>query len=459
LKILQIVIKNTSTMDFTVPVLKKLAQTRPNDEIIILYCTINRKNILRDSSFWDRIFQKYKINQMDYGDFLNPAWRPFRRAVKNFFRGSKADKIHFHEAWKIYNSTSANVSILGFLVSLVRQNTMSVLITNLYQSAISYLEHRMTPSMVNLASILPTINPQIILFDNRYLANFPGRNEIYDWMYKHKVKVGLLPHAPHLRDPVSEFCPFDGEVEALPDFCEFWVPLKFGTPWIQIPERQSQFYVSGYPGLDSDWLNWCKDGAGISRISRKFGEPLRCLFIMRRYLPQGSIRPKDTDPYILDFDDLYVPLKKMLDVFKSLKIDIRLIIKPHPANNYKILANDLERLEVKSWEISHESIYDLLPRIELAIGVFSTVLLVPAMAGIPSVLLKTKLQDVVNSEWPLIEEMYRGSCFYAENLEEIQPIIKEALESVEQSGSGGERFLRNYFDDNAALRVINRLKL
>jgi hypothetical protein len=347
--------------------------------------------------------------------------------------------------------------MLGFLLFLFRKNDFSILISSLYQSIASYLESRMTSRMVDLASILPTINPQIILFDNRHLANFPGRNEIYDWMYKHKVKVGLLPHAPHLRDPVSEFCPFDEKGEWLPNFCEFWVPLKFGTPWIQIPDRRSQFYITGYPGLDSEWLTWCRDGAGSPKNIRKPQEPLRCLFIMRRYLPEGDIRPEGIDPYIIDFDDFYRPLKASLEAFKELGVDVKIILKPHPANNYTILASDLRRLGVKNWEISHESIYSLLSQVDLVIGLFSTVLLVPAMAGIPTILISTGLQKYIHAEWPLLGELYTSLRGFVANELEIKGVLREAIRQI-HSGTNGEdvSVIRQYYEDGSVERVLER---
>lgn len=458
MRILQIVIKNTSTMDFSVPALRLIKRENPNVNVTVLYCVMDRRNILRKSTFWDQIFEECGVIQVDYCDYLKWPWRLFKGFFRWIFSGSKYDKIHIHEIWEFYLRNSKNPSKISFILFLFKEYGFFGLVANFSQSAVSFIEKKVVKLLVDIDAILPRLMPDVILFDNRALSYFPGRHEIYQWMYQNKVKVGLLPHAPHLRDPLSEFCPFDECGEPLPDFCEFWVPLKFGKPWLVIPERKTQFHLTGYPGLDSKWLSWCRDGMGRGSNVRKSNETLNCLFVMRRYLPMGEVRPHGVDPYIVNFEDFYENLKSVLEAFEKLGLNIKLILKPHPANNYKILAADLERMGVKNWEISHESIYSILSHVDLVIGIFSTVLLIPAMAGIPTVLIRTNLQNIVHSEWPLLKEIYAGMPYYVDDINKLPEILDLAVRSLDTASNDSEiRRLRSYYEDYSSEYISKRI--
>jgi hypothetical protein len=458
MNVLQIVIKNTSTMDFTVPVLKEIKEKNQNINVSVLYCVMSRGNILRKSTFWDKQFEDSNIVQIDYCNHLKWPWTIFEKVIRKFFSGSKHEKIYIREVWRLYIINAKKASIVGFIIYLLKEYSILEIFGSLAQTTISFIERLGVRRLVDISKILPAIKPDFILFDNRALINFPGRDEIYQWMYRNKVKVGLLPHAPHLRDPLSEFCPFDEKGEALPDFCEFWVPLKFGTPWLMIPKRKDQFYLTGYPGLDSEWLSWCKDGMGEGKSLRGPREPIRCLFVMRRYLPKGEKRPDGMDPYIIDYEEFANIIKSLIGSFNNLGLNVNLILKPHPANSYKILKKDLLRMGVKNWEISQDSIYQCLSKIDLVVGLFSTVLLIPAMAGIPTILIKTKLLTTVHSEWPFLEEIYSNMPYYVEHINNLSMMLERAIKSIESEPDKLEIMrLRNYYEDGSIGRVCARI--
>lgn len=456
--ILQIVIKNTSTMDFTVPVLIEARRRRPEVRITVLYCVLDRRNILRQSQFWDRLFVEYHIRQVDFSNFLRPIFRPFEGLFRKFFSGSKADKIHFHEAWNFHLLNSGKKGYTGFVLYLVREYGWKRLLANLLQSAATFVENRVTKKVVDTERILTKLRPDFVLFDNRSVTQFPGRDDLYSWMYRHGVKVALLPHAPHLRDPVREFCAFDEKGESLPNFCEFWVPLKFGEPWRQVPGQRGQFQITGYPGLDSRWLDWCRHGCGGKKSNTSPLKRIRCLFVMRRYMPQGEVRPADLDPYIVDYQDVFGPLTALARSFAELGQEVEVILKPHPANNYSMLAADMAHSGFLAWSISHDPIYPLLSEVDLVVGLFSTVLLIPAMAGVPTILIRTGLQDIVHSEWPLLEKLYTELSYYVQDIEKLTSTLGRALAQVD-SGAGGcdEPHLRQYFPDKAIDNVLHRM--
>src|SRR2546430_64 len=77
--ILQIVIKNTSTMDFTLPLLWKIRQEAPRTKVSILYCVSDKRQIVRDGSYFSDFFKQSDIAEYDFGDFLRPGFRRWER--------------------------------------------------------------------------------------------------------------------------------------------------------------------------------------------------------------------------------------------------------------------------------------------------------------------------------------------------------------------------------------------
>jgi hypothetical protein len=175
-------------------------------------------------------------------------------------------------------------------------------------------------------------------------------------------------------------------------------------------------------------------------------------------MPEGAVRPRALDPYIVDYQDVFGPLSALAQSLKELGQDVELVLKPHPANNYSVLAADMLHSGFSDWRISNESIYPLLSEVDIVVGLFSTVLLVPAMAGIPTVLIRTELQNVVHSEWPLLEEMYTGMEYYVSDLKELTVIIRSALEKLESGVDSEDAVrLRYYFPDRAVGEVVSCL--
>ena len=71
LHVLQIVIKNTSTLDFSLPVLWGIRNRLPKAKISILYTFLNKDQILRGSEYMSDFCAENNINQYDLCDFLN----------------------------------------------------------------------------------------------------------------------------------------------------------------------------------------------------------------------------------------------------------------------------------------------------------------------------------------------------------------------------------------------------
>ena len=220
----------------------------------------------------------------------------------------------------------------------------------------------------------------------------------------------------------------------------------------------------GYPGLDSEWLEYLGSGGDkkSSKAKREGGGRKKCLFIIRRYLPEGEERSPDLDPFIIDYNDFMQPLKMLSNGISRVDEEIELIVKPHPVNNYKVLAGDFEKAGIKYWSISYEPIYALIGEVDIVVSLFSTILLVPAMAGIPTIITNTRLQEHVHKEWDLLERMYTGMQFYLKDVNKLPETFCSVLDMIKSGDS--EKYckddinhLRYYFPDGAIGSSLERI--
>ena len=465
--ILQIIIKNTSTMDFTLPLFWKLREERPDVRLSILYCVFDKRQILRKSKFYSTSFKEFGVQEYDFADFLKRPYKHIGFLLHWVFSRAPADKIHIREAYRSHREErSALQSFFSAIFYLFKNHSVRSLLSSVVSNCLVYLERSIGPRIVRLDKILPDLNADVFLFDNRAKTAFYGRDLFYEYFDNARKPVILIPHGLHFRDPVSEFCPFDEKGHPLPDYCDFWMPLRYGTPWVRLPERKRQFAVVGYPGCDSKWLRYLlqKDPKHTAHTRNKtaVGKEIKCLFIIRRYLPAGQNRMRGLDPFIVDYDDFGKPLKAITRAINMGQEEIELIVKPHPSNNYNVLVEDLEKAGINHWSVTYEPIYALLKEVDIVVSLFSTILLIPALAGIPTIIVRSKLQEHVHQGWDVLREMYTGMRFYVEDVEEFPKVFCDILSEIKAAGrekvvSHDINHLREYFPDGAITRSLQRI--
>lgn len=430
--IVQIMIKNTSTLDFTIPLFWKIKQEYPKTKISILYCVFDKKEILRESKFFTEMCSELNINVYDFSDFSIGIVKSLKNIFKKIFIKSKADKLSFYEI-------KENIKRYNFQV-----------LPDIFKLILTKMERYILKNSIDYKHILETLSPNIIFFDNRSVSNFVGREYIYEYMYNKKVPTYLIPHAPHMRDAVSEFCPFDERGEELPEFSYFMIPFKYGTPWIGKEDKKQQFFVSGYPGFDSDWLEYCKS------FNQKKTDTVNVLFVIRRFLAEGVKREKDTDPFIIDYDEFIEPLNLIKQSIEKSGENIKLVIKPHPANNYNELERIMKKTNIQNWEITHEPMYALLSQVDIVCSLSSTILLVPALAKIPTIIFDTQLQRQIHRSWDKLAELYSGMNFYLDDNSKFQDTFLGIVDNLDQDYN--ENNIRKFFDDNSCKINITKIE-
>ncbi len=437
--ILNVVIKNTSTMDFTLPLLWGLRKNNPDIKITILYCVGNKKQILRDSKFVDEFCEQNSINQYDFSDFMKSPFgflKPLWRAI---FVHSYSDNISFKSFLKV-KGLYTKIKLFWFLVL----------------RGIKVAEYQIGKRLVDTENILPHLNPDFILFDNRTVTRFYGRENFYSYFEKKRVPLALLPHAPHYNSPTDEYCPFDEQNKnPLPPYTEHWMPYKFATPWLAAPEHKKQFIMTGYPGLDKKWI------AHIMQ-KKKPENGLRCLVLTRKFLPKDNIRPENMDPFTLDYAEVFEAFVHIKDAIDKCDTKIKLVIKPHPSSSKTENIALLQEAGITNYEITYESFYELLPNIDFEVSQFSTSLVLPVAYGIPTIVLNTKVQQMIHKQWDIVRDMYLGLNFFAENyivmhsqFQEVVGILQGKIDNKKVIDD--IQYISNYCDTNSINKIINRI--
>jgi hypothetical protein len=455
MKILQIIIKNTSTLDYTAPIINAFSQD-PSNEVVVLYNVLNKKQILRNSRFYTNMFDLCGVTQYDLTDFLKYQFQRFDWILRKIFRRSRSDKIAFLEYVLMRKELNPHRSALWCYFQELKQMRMSIMV-ELSRNLISIFEKYVIRYFVKTSSLIEEIGPDIILYDNRSARDYPGSEDYFKYMDKKKIPVVLVPHGPHFRDPLREYCPFRSGSDELPDYCDYWMPLRFGTPWKFQPTKKHQFVTIGYPGFDGKWLG----SLLIKNRIKQEKQVLNCLFIIRKYLSPNVERNIELDPYVLDHSEFISMLNNLAVALHD--ENCHLIIKPHPSNNFQLLESDLGKSEIASWEISHEPMYAIIDEIDFVVSLPSTISLLPLIAGVPTIILNTKLQQLVHEEWDILAGMYGKLSWFLEDVNRLGAttslLLNELREgSVAQKSRKDIDHLRYYYNNSSVNTAIKRLE-
>jgi hypothetical protein len=121
----------------------------------------------------------------------------------------------------------------------------------------------------------------------------------------------------------------------------------------------------------------------------------------------------------------------------------------------------LEASGIRRWRITHESIYAEVPRCDLVVSLYSTTLLIPAMAGIPVILLHSRIQDVIH-EWEEMKRLYAGLHYYLADPDSLPAVMREVVSGLAAAapaaiGEADVRHLREFYPDGALDCCLSRL--
>jgi hypothetical protein len=433
--------KDTARLDFILPVLLQIRKKYPTMEINILYCSLQKNRILKNSNYYSMHFFNNNINEYSLSLFLKSPWGllfSLYKYLSSIVNSNSINKVHKNNKICIYVKKIFEKILINYEVLLLDK--------------------------VKTKAILPYFKPQKVLYDNTTYPVFKGLPIFEQYFKENNTKVFLVPHAPTTGSYTTNFMPFNKD-ERLPEYCEYWMPYKHDRCWEVIPEKKSQFHYVGYPGMDTKWLSMVSTKKSNNRNTKRLGvgtSYINCLFIIRRFLPPGCEPDED---FIISYTEFQKYLNLITKAIVHSNANINLIVKPHPSTDCSLLHTMLNNYEIPNWEIAHEPIYPLLSKIDFVVSLYSTILLVPAIHQIPTVLLKINVQDKVNQD-PDYNKIYTNLKFYLEDPSELIPLFPTLIKIVRgekppeyQCVLDDQDHLRKLWPDKSIDKCMNRLGL
>jgi len=434
LKILQIVTKNTSTLDYTLPIFWGLKKHIVKSDVSVLYCVGDKKRILRESSFFSNSFRDYGVTQYDYIDILDFKNRYINRLVRRICQINFSDQANFEGLrgdWFKNPLALCHASALFLLRTMLR--TLDDLLAR----------------KLDFEGFFEQISPDLIILDNRENSLFPGAKNLFTVIFALAVPKIIVPHAPHFSESDYVFSPVNPVGKDFYPECEAWIPFRYSDTDRKHQGLEKHFQYIGYPGFDDEWLESCK------KKLQSNNKNIVCLYIGRKFLDQHIKRPENLDYVTMDYDAVLSDLLLIKESFKKLDKKITFIFKPHPSSNFKLVQKVMRQASFDNSKITHEPLYDQIDELDIVISSYSTSVLIPAMAGIPTIIFNSEIQKKVNSQWSRVEDLYKGLSYYIE-AEELQTVLKSVLFDPNTSLID-KSHLRDFYPDNAIHRAVDRL--
>lgn len=432
MKIIQLIVKNSSILDFTIPFYWGIISKYKNIKVVLLYCSIDKRQLIPNNTWYIKNLKKYNIDIIEY-DLLNLFECKF--FLNNFFRFIS----------KEYNETTPNYFEKKNIINLSLVSKLHrIIIKILFKLSSKYLN--LMTHKIDFKGFINRFNPDIFFLDNREDLKFIGSEVIFKSIFNSKKSKVVIPHAPHYSVSEYAFSPVNPHGKEIYDDCDIWLPFQKAKPWISKPDLIKQFFYVGYPGLDTKWLNFCRK----SKIQKTQKKLINVFYIGRKFLDF-----KNSNFVTLDFNTVYSEIFQINKSFVDLNLNYKLIFKIHPSGSFYMAQKLLKKLKIHDYEITIKPIYSHLASTDIVLSTYSTSAIIPAMAGIPTLIFKSKVQAEVNSLWKEIDKLYSNMMYFIE-INQIKKTLNQILNNTNNFNDIAH--LRKYFPDKSIERCNNRIK-
>jgi hypothetical protein len=425
MNILHVVIKNTSSIDFTLPIFWYLRKKNPDVNITILYCVLDKEIIVPKKTYYNKVLEDLSVSQLDLIDFV-------KYKHSHFFK-------FFSHADLYSSSEDIKKSIYKFTLHL-----MLVAIRKFFKFFISIF--------INMEIVSNKLKADIILMDNRNGVNFIGDKKLFKYFFETLNKpIVILPHAPHYVDQYFSHVPVNPFGMGMYKKCDIWMPFLPATPAQKHLELEKQLFYSGYPGFDSSWINKNK-----SKNKSKNKNGITVLYIGRKFFDKNKIRSDGCDFVTMDYSDVLNELNAIHDSLVIDNCNYLFVYKPHPSSSMTLVKKVLNDSRINNYKVGNDAIYSFIGCVDLVISPYSTALFIFAISNIPTIILQSKMMNDVMIRWKDLSDLY-GKMSYFTDIKNIDGVIKDVFNNVNYSKKDIAH-LRKYFPDNNLSIIAARLQ-
>jgi hypothetical protein len=423
--------KNISELDFILPVVRHVKLLWPKVNINVMYCVHDKRQILRKCALYSELFNELGVKEYDLLDFFNGS-------------GLKKLRECFEESrWDSGKESALLPAVFSRRIKMWRQ----------------LRAERRVEEGLDYRGLKGSLSSDIYFWPHRSI--YPGIAEmLWEKLACAEAENVLYPHGPYysagsFEVPLPPDCRVarDGEI---PDNFDFWYPHKADD----IPERYSSskdnIFFSGYPGLDTGWLDFIRKRYGKERTPEA---PVRFLFLIRKFMDNS------TDAWAYETSEFAAICKSISRGIEDSGVEVEFTVKPHPSNDYTAVRRFLDDMGLSKWKITYDPVYLATVKSDVVVSVPSTSNLIPVLSGLPVVFLATSVRKAFN-RWNGMEDLYPDTLrFFAATNGEIPIRIKEAVNLVLSKDSDMDALnkdiehFRLEFPDNMLALIEDRVKL
>lgn len=395
-RVTAVVCKNISELDFLLPVVWRMRRLWPHTEIVILYASHAKSQILRECTFYSEGLRDFGATELDMLDSV-PWSAGAARLLGQCVLRSNWDYRETRNGPMAGAIDRGRRAIAGRLATWADRRFDAGVLRRRAQAPILFWPHR--SAMMHASGTVW----RALGSGSRTIIHYPHGPYYSGGSFRIQ-----LP--PDCRDAK------DGDV---PRNHDVWYPHMADNVADAYPEDRERFFFSGYPGLDTAWLEYVRSLHGLRSGAAERG-CLNCLFLIRKFEESG------TDEYAFRPRELLALCSKVSQGIRECGRKVRMTVKPHPSNDYPATRALLNSTGAADWDITYDPVYLASVKSDLVVSVPSTSNLIPALLGLPTVLLNCSVKEVFD-RWAGMRRLYPDSLqFYAPSLDDIPRKIAEA---------------------------------
>lgn len=440
MQILQLFFKNSSTLDFTLPIFWHLKNKEISTQTTLFYWGLSKSEFFFHSPYSEKLFAELGIVELTLANFPKKNMGMIVRLMSRL------------SAFYRLPVTPTKDALFSFHLKSILEN----IFYKIFIRAKIFIE----TNLVDYEKLYDFLEYDVLFFDNRAEIKNLDYDKIFSWLDSKKAQVILCPHAPHYVRETEGFAPFIPNRVNITDYCQVWYTHKFSKPWIGNDEFRDQFKFSGYPGFDEKWVKYIKDNFEVVKNDSIF----TVIIIGRKFYHKGVRKINSKEFVTMTYDEMKIYLNYLNQTLTKLLMSIgkklHIIYKPHPSSDLALADDLLKEVGVESFEIFTDLLYFAIPKANLVISPYSTSLLIPCFFEIPVFLINSPLQEQVNSFWDKVKEMYTGLAYFCIDEEQFEIKISHYFKNINIKGiATQDRFhLLEYFPENS-LNLIEKIIL
>lgn len=380
MKIFTIVIKNTSELDFTIPILDEYDPEKQ----IIFFSRLYFRSIINENHFYIKYAYKKNISIISYVDLIKNS---FVKKILKFL-----EKIFFSNYF----------------------NSNNFFLNRLLNKLFKYIEKIIISKFCHF-EILKNFDPNIIFYASRHDENFQHKIFLINFLKNPKKKIIFIPHGPHYDKPRSlDFCFSNNKFQKNFDY---WLAFAKDETWRNHKNNINNFCKIGYPMFDKSWI--AKINSEIKSENQYLG------VITRKFYPIFKRNSSREDDWTLTYDEFM----DFMNEVKKINIEnpkIKFLIKPHPSTNLYDLRKILAKINLNNYKISHDPIFIFEKKIFACIAVLSTSYLYLHLLKKPVFTFKSSFSKFNLDKWPILKNIYYND-FTAENVKVLSSLFSNYL--------------------------------